>query len=56
MLEYISNGAELGWLIDPGEKCVYVYTASGAETLEHPESVAGVGRLEGFVLNLQDIW
>jgi Uma2 family endonuclease len=56
MLEYISNGAELGWLIDPSEKCVYVYRASGAETLEQPESVAGVGRLEGFVLNLQDIW
>jgi Uma2 family endonuclease len=56
MREYMENGAELGWLIDPGEKCVYVYTASGVETLEQPESVAGVGRLEGFILNLQDIW
>ena len=56
MREYMENGAELGWLIDPGEKCVYVYTASGVETLEQPESIAGVGRLEGFVLNLQDIW
>ncbi len=56
MLEYIANGAELGWLIDPGEKRVYVYTASGMETLESPESVAAVGRLEGFVLNLKSIW
>jgi Uma2 family endonuclease len=56
MLEYIANGAELGWLIDPSEKRVYVYTANGVETLEAPESAAGVGRLEGFTLNLLDIW
>ena len=56
MLEYVANGAELGWLIDPGEKCVYVYTAGGVETLENPESVAGVGRLEGFVLDLKNMW
>jgi Uma2 family endonuclease len=56
MLEYIANGAELGWLIDPGEKCVYVYTASGTETLENPESVVGMGRLEKFVLDLKNIW
>lgn len=56
MLEYIANGAELGWLVDPGEKCVYVYMANGVETLENPESVAGVGRLEGFVLDLKNLW
>jgi Uma2 family endonuclease len=56
MLEYIANGAELGWLIDPSEKCVYVYTANGVEMVENPESVVGVGRLEGFVLDLQNIW
>ena len=56
MLEYITNGAELGWLIDPEEKKVYVYTASGMEMLENPERVKGVGRLEGFVLELKNIW
>jgi Uma2 family endonuclease len=56
MLEYVVNGAELGWLIDPSEKCVYVYTAGGVEMLEHPESVAGVDRLEGFLLNLKNLW
>ena len=56
MLKYIANGAELGWLIDPEEKKVYVYTASGMEMLKSPESVAGVGRLKGFVLDLKNIW
>lgn len=56
MLEYVQNGAELGWLINPDEKRVYVYTTNGVETLGAPESVAGTGKLEGFVLNLQHIW
>jgi Uma2 family endonuclease len=56
MLEYLTNGAELGWLIDPEQKCIYVYTESGVEILENPESVAGVGRLEGFVLELESIF
>ncbi len=56
MLEYIANGAELGWLIDPDEKKVYLYTVGNVEMLENPESVVGVGRLEGFVLELRNIW
>ncbi len=56
MQEYIENGAELGWLIDPQEKKVYIYTADGVEELEHPQEVAGTGVLEGFVLELSDIW
>jgi Uma2 family endonuclease len=56
MLEYIANGAELGWLIDPEEKKVYVYTAGNVEMLENPEGMAGAGKLEGFVLELKNIW
>jgi Uma2 family endonuclease len=56
MLEYVANGAELGWLIEPSEKRVYVYTAQGVERLENPETVTGVGRLEWFVLNLKHLW
>lgn len=54
MREYIENGAELGWLVDPQQKCVYVYRANGAvEQIENAESVGGDPVLPGFVLNIQ---
>jgi Uma2 family endonuclease len=57
MEEYISNGAELGWLIDPLERKVHIYRAgTHAEVLEDPREVSGEPLLEGFVLNLQSIW
>lgn len=57
MEEYISNGAELGWLIDPLERMVHVYRAGAApEILEDPKEVFGEPLLKGFVLDLQSIW
>ena len=57
MEEYISNGAELGWLIDPLERMVHVYRAGAApEILEDPKEVSGEPLLKGFVLDLQSIW
>ena len=57
MREYIENGAQLGWLIDPQQKRVYVYREGGAvEQLDDVESVAGDPVLQGFVLNLRQIW
>ena len=56
MQEYIENGAELGWLIDPQERRVYIYTADGVEELEQPQEVAGTGVLAGFRLELAEIW
>ena len=56
MQEYVENGAELGWLIDPVEEKVYIYTSGGVEELEHPQEVRGTGILEGFVLELGEIW
>ena len=56
MQEYLENGAELGWLIDPQEQCVYIYTSGGIEEQEHPQEVKGTGVLEGFVLELEEIW
>ena len=56
MQEYIENGAELGWLIDPRERRVYIYTADGVEEQEQPQEVRGMGVLEGFVLELEEIW
>ena len=54
MNEYIENGAQLGWLIDPREKKVYVYRF-GQEMicLENPGSISGDPFLPGFELDLR---
>lgn len=57
MQEYIDNGAQLGWLIDPLEKKVWVYCPEAeAECLENPATVSGDPLLPGFVLPLDKIW
>lgn len=57
MEEYVANGAQLGWLIDPQERRVYVYRPQAqAEVLDDPEVLPGDPVLNGFVLNLHDIW
>jgi len=57
MQEYIDNGAELGWLIDPVERNVYVYRP-GAQVvcLHDPETVSGDSVLSGFTLNLRELF
>jgi Uma2 family endonuclease len=57
MEQWIANGAQLGWLIDADSKTVYVYRP--ARTVEERTGIleiAGEGPVEGFVLDLQDIW
>ncbi len=57
MVEYMENGARLGWLIDFPERIVHVYLQGKAvETLEEPESVSGDPVLPGFVLELRELW
>jgi Uma2 family endonuclease len=57
MEEYIANGAELGWLIDPKDRTVWIYRPGRAsESLANPDRVAGEGPVAGFVLELADIW
>ena len=57
MEEYIANGAQLGWLIDPFERKVYVYRPQApVEELDNPQTISGEPLLRGFVLNLQEIW
>lgn len=57
MDEYIMNGARLGFLIDPPTRRVFVYRPN-AETqiLENPSEVSGSDVLQGFVLDLREIW
>lgn len=57
MQEYIENGAELGWLIDPFEKKVYVYRPQSAvESLDDPQTISGDPSLAGFTLDVQALW
>jgi Uma2 family endonuclease len=57
MQEYIENGAQLGWLIDPRNKKVYVYRPGvPVEELDEPEKVSGEPLLEGFVLPVARLW
>jgi Uma2 family endonuclease len=55
--EYIANGAQLGWLIDPWNRSVTVFRPEREpETLTNATSVAGEGPVSGFVLELSAIW
>jgi Uma2 family endonuclease len=57
MEEYIANGAQLGWLLDPVERKVHVYRQGVApEVLENPETVSGEPVLRGFTLDVRTIW
>ncbi len=57
MQEYIGNGAQLGWLIDPKNKRVEVYRAGQVvEVLENPSILSGERVLPGFTLRLKRIW
>ena len=57
MAEYIATGAQLGWLIDPYKKRVYVYRPNEpVECLENPETVGGDPVLPGFTFHVSQIW
>ena len=57
MLEYIANGASLGWLIDPFKRRVYVYRPDQELIiLESPEIVSGDPLLPGFKLKMDELW
>ncbi|MDX6500459.1 MAG: hypothetical protein QOG23_3719 [Blastocatellia bacterium] len=57
MKEYATNGAELGWLIDPRERKVHIFRPGlDPEVLENPKQVSGEPLLKGFVLDVQVLW
>jgi Uma2 family endonuclease len=57
MEEYIDNGVQLGWLIDPFQKIVYVYRPGQAvERLENPSTLYGDPVLPGFVFQTTEVW
>lgn len=57
MEEYLENGAQLGWLIDPQSREVTIYRPQQPpEVLENPAQLSGEAVLNGFVLQLAEIW
>jgi Uma2 family endonuclease len=56
MENWIANGVQLGWLIDPEAKQVHVYAQGAAPRVESGSSVSGSGPVQGFVLDLEEVW
>jgi len=56
MTEYIDNGAQLGWLLDPLEQKVHIYYPNApVKILDYPAELSGEPLLPGFRLNLEGI-
>ncbi|MBE9103014.1 Uma2 family endonuclease [filamentous cyanobacterium LEGE 07170] len=57
MQEYMDNGAQLGWLIDPYSKWVEIYrSGKEVQVLDNPSKLSGEVVLPGFTLSLKRIW
>ena len=57
MAEYLSQGAQLGWLIDPRDRSVTIYRPNGeVEARTGIDQVEGEGPVADFVLNLTYVW
>jgi Uma2 family endonuclease len=57
MQEYIDNGVQLGWLIEPAAKTVEIYRLGRqVEILNNPQTLSGEDVLPGFVLDLGEIF
>ena len=58
MGDWLRNGVQLGWLIDPDKRQIFIYSKVGSE----PDVVANVsnlmadGPVNGFTLDLEPIW
>jgi Uma2 family endonuclease len=57
MHEWIDNGAQLAWLIDPERHAVEIFRPGlEPEILTGVDSVAGEGPVAGFTLSLPEVW
>jgi Uma2 family endonuclease len=57
MVEYLDNGAALGWLIDRKNRSLHIYRPNREpEILMNPETVSGDPELPGFVMRMAKIW
>jgi Uma2 family endonuclease len=57
MQEYLDNGTQLAWLINPRERRVYVYRpGEEVEVLIDSATISAEPTLKGFVLQLAELW
>lgn len=56
MNDWIANGAQLGWLIDPYERQVFVFRPNGSAEVIMGDVIAGDGPVQGFILDLSRVW
>ncbi|MEL7224399.1 MAG: Uma2 family endonuclease [Cyanobacteria bacterium J06576_12] len=57
MQEYLDNGLQLGWLIDPKRRKVEIYKPnSSVETVDFSTHLSGEDILPGFVLNVTQVF
>ncbi|MEO1670044.1 MAG: Uma2 family endonuclease, partial [Cyanobacteria bacterium J06631_2] len=57
MQEYLDNGVQLGWLIEPSAKKVEIYRANKqVEISNNPQALSGENVLPGFTLDLAEIF
>lgn len=57
MEQWMANGAQIGWLIDPVERTVVIYRQGDVpEILHDPTSVQGTGIVAGFELVMGRVW
>ncbi|MDZ4872274.1 MAG: hypothetical protein CLLPBCKN_001662 [Chroococcidiopsis cubana SAG 39.79] len=57
MQEYMENGVQLGWLINPQQRIVEIYRqGQPKQILNSPSSLSGEEVLPGFVLDLSRIF
>ena len=57
MVGWIHFGAQLGWLVDPESRTVWIYRPGAEpEQRERPDSVDGESVLSGFEFSFEPIW
>ena len=56
MNDWIANGAQLGWLIDPYERQVFVYRPNRSAEVMSGDLIAGDGPVQGFLLDISRVW
>lgn len=57
MEEYLANGMQLGWLINPRTRQVHVYRIrQSVQIIASPPLVAGDPELPGLVVDLLVVW
>ena len=57
MEDWISHGVQLGWLIDPYSRRVWIYRAEGeVEELDDPAELSGEDVCEGLTIEMTLVW